>query len=366
MLKKYGLGILLLFFCKGNAQNREKTYDNILIPKNSSYWNFNLQDSVQSVRWFYVSFREGLSEKEKNNMMYYNNLRAIYQYGEFDRHGTLKKLINNVNPFDGPLEFSKANRYTYDENDRLKKSKCKVKWQSSFPILDYNQLLKINYVLDSSVFDIIIKFSYEYKYNIDGKITEELEYQSDSTVINPTKKDLYTRKVFYYDSQGNLVEQKIYAGEGAEGMPYTNLGTELGFCSDLHILYEYDIQQRMTKITMEGCKSVGAVYEYVYDEKKGYVSSVKSYIPGLSSEPVPRKVLHYNEYGDIIELNYIVPAKPYDTRSASARIRQPANRYYEYDYDSHHNWIRCRLYLEGKKEGEPSAIAERRIIYYTD
>jgi hypothetical protein len=41
-------------------------------------------------------------------------------------------------------------------------------------------------------------------------------------------------------------------------------------------------------------------------------------------------------------------------------------RYYDYDYDKHNNWIRCRMFLEGNHEGEPSIILEREIEYYNE
>ena len=64
-------------------------------------------------------------------------------------------------------------------------------------------------------------------------------------------------------------------------------------------------------------------------------------------------VFNYNENNDLVEVNFI----------SEDEINQPANRYYEYEYDNHKNWIKCKMYLEGNKN-EVTAKMERKIQYF--
>jgi hypothetical protein len=68
-------------------------------------------------------------------------------------------------------------------------------------------------------------------------------------------------------------------------------------------------------------------------------------------------VKKFNQYGDVVETNYIP-----DYEGQSDPKMRP--HYYTYEYDKHNNWIKCYMYLEGTKEGEPTMIAERQIEYY--
>jgi len=72
-------------------------------------------------------------------------------------------------------------------------------------------------------------------------------------------------------------------------------------------------------------------------------------------------VAQYNEHADITEMRFI-PLN--ETVPPKLKIGQePVIRFY--DYDKHNNWIRCRMYLMGKKD-EPTVTAERIIEYYNE
>lgn len=109
---------------------------------------------------------------------------------------------------------------------------------------------------------------------------------------------------------------------------------------------------------MYGCGEVVAKQEYSYHPTKDYLEKVKCYVtgPGEVSNPTKRFVMTYNEQGDLIEKAF--------TPNYPQQILTEKIRYYSYEYDSHKNWIKCNMYLEGTKEEEPSLAAERKIEYY--
>jgi hypothetical protein len=210
----------------------------------------------------------------------------------------------------------------------------------------------------------IIKNIYIYIYDKQGKIIEEQQYNvfrfGKKTLHKKYKKeDLFTRKLFIYNDKGQVVNQKIIAGlNGKEIGSYTDMGTECGFCEDLQLQYQYDQLGRITQVTMYGCGKVVDKEEYGYHPTKDYVETVKYYVtgPGEISNPTQNFIKTFNEQGDMIKKEFI-PNNP------KQRIRVK-EYFYSYEYDSHNNWIKCNMYLEGTKEGEPTLVAERKIEYY--
>lgn len=169
---------------------------------------------------------------------------------------------------------------------------------------------------------------------------------------------MFGRKILIYNEKGQVVNLKIIAGPWGEKMAYTDMGTECSFCEDLQMQYAYDSLGRITKVTMYGCGEIVAEEEYNYHLTKDYVETVKYYVtgPGEMSNPTKKFVKTFNENGDLIKKEFI-PNYP----EQDIAVKE---YYYSYEYDSHDNWIKCNIYMEGNKEGQPSAIAERKIEYY--
>lgn len=172
------------------------------------------------------------------------------------------------------------------------------------------------------------------------------------------EEDLFKRKLFTYNDKGQVVNQKIMAGLWGKKMAYTDMGSECGFCDDLQLKYAYDQIGRIIQVIIYGCGKIVVQEDYIYHPTKDYVEKVKFYVTGPRemSNPTKRFVMTYNEQGDIIKKEY-VPDYP------EQRFKEKT-RYYTYEYDSHNNWIKCNMYLEGTKEGEPTLVGERKIEYY--
>ena len=365
---RFLLAATVLFSITIKAQSEQK-YCGLFLDKNNKQTGKHLKDSVKKV-YFKLNERENLSRHDKERVILSNGIR-YNPYLEFDQYGRIKAIIGIIPEKDYfiTIDYSKADKYTYNDKDWHEKSKYKTALKQYYPVSNYNLLLKPNRTEVSKELIFKVKIcqeyyeeTYIYIYNKQGRITEEQVYfRGGETIKNKTaqKEDLCTRRIFIYNEKGQVVSQKITAGPFAEGqLAYTDMGTECDYCDDLQLQYVYDSQGRITQVTMFGCEEIVAREDYIYHPTKDYVETVKYYVtgPGEMSNPTKNFVKTFNENGDIIKTEFIpnypeqdIPVKEY---------------YYSYEYDNHNNWIKCNIYMEGTKEGEPSAIAERKIEYY--
>jgi hypothetical protein len=369
-LFKFLLCTTIFFSITINAQNNQK-YSGLLY---SAYSEKNLKDSVKTVYFKMCKLKQSLSDSDKDRFILSNDIRNFI-YLNIDKYGRIKTELSEagfaIDTFVTNINYKRADDYVYDDKDWAKKSNYKTALKQYCLVQNYSLLLKSNrtqvekkkYKIKGKVWQELSKDVYVYIYDEKGRIKEEQEYwlhRFAETIKDTThkKEDLFSRKLFIYNTKGQVINQKIIAGLRAKESSYSDLGTECGFCDDLQLKYAYDQLGRITQVTMYGCGKVVASEEYSYHPTKDYVEKVKCYVtgPGEMSNPTKRFVKTYNGQGDLIEKEFI-PNSPQQTLTEKVR-------YYSYEYDSHNNWIKCNMYLEGTKEGEPSLVAERKIEYY--
>ncbi len=370
------LFLALLFVSTGNAQQNSESC--ILIDKKHRWYGYNLNGPVKSVRWFYNHIKDDLSTQDKQRVKLHNDIKSLF-YTEFDEFGlTTKKILFSKGYRDMPLDSGKVDVYKYDNDDFQQKLKCRQKNNQSPVVYNQTQLLTVNHMVNSGLYGSSYRYIHSYEYDDGGKVIKNISWflsslsYSDSVMMSPKPElldeDMLYIRSFFYDANNNLVKIKIEKGQGSGESNYNDFGTEAPYCMDLQINYKYDNQNRITQIVFFSCGKVVFQEDYEYHPKKGYVMLVHSqYNTIYSSFPTRRITTHFNENGDITERNFIkdpVPGVPKEKPKLMLYGTVPANHYYNYDYDSHGNWIRCRSYMEGKKEGEPSTISERVIEYY--
>lgn len=370
----------LFFSIVTNAQSIKK-YSMLYSEKRE----MNLKDSVKSVTAYYSKIKESLPRSVKGDITVFHGAWIVYRYLELDKNG--HSVINipcnilyyiDSKPFD--LKDINVHYKDYDTKDLEKKSNYKTVTKRYFPVEDYDLLVKPNLnsyywdeEFDSTGINRIKQKNlsqdiYTYKLDEKGRIKEQLEYilfPSDSIPIkNYSKENLSSRMLFFYNEKDQVINQKPMPGytnpdEVSVNTPsFGALGTESGFCNDLQLKYKYDTQGRMIQALFYGHGQTIAKEDYIYHPTKDYTQKVKCYVtgPGGDINPTKNFIKTYNEQGDIIEKEFI---PDYPEQNIYARIK-----YYSYEYDNHKNWIKCNMYLEGTKEGEPSLVAERKIEYY--
>lgn len=356
-----------------NAQN-DKKYSGLWSEKQSGSTRKNLKDSVKTV-YFKIKPKQGLTEKKRDRFIIYNDIRD-YRYLEIDKQGRIKTEFWDSGSAEevylAAIDHQRTYDYTYDEKDWSQKSRCQTVLKPYYPVRSNNLLVKLNRVMAinaDNVFgdaDKVWKNNWEdvylYIYDKQGRITEEREFNviRGKAMLNKNRseKDLFTRKIFTYNSKGQVVSQKIIPGSYGKDMSYTDLGTESGFCEDLQLKYAYDQLGRITQVIMYGCGEIVAQEDYVYHPTKDYVEKVKCYVtgPGSIANANEKFEKTYNEQGDIVKKQFIP--------GLGGLGLYGETRYYTYEYDSHNNWIKCNMFLEGNQKGEPTLVAERKIEYY--
>lgn len=370
MKKIQFLVIFLIFFClKGQCQD-----DHNGIQTYRKYVNagLNYNDSVKSSRFFYSYVKETLDKRQRSRVLIKNFLRPAF-YTEFDQHGMLKKqiLFSGKGDFaDAPVDSSKADVYEFDERDRILKLNFNLRNPQMYPVY-INEKININYILNGGGEDkFIFNYIYIYKYNDLGNVFEEFSYLiSGDKSEEITDKDLRTKIIYEYDIKNRLSKQKLFAGQyGRELGNFTKMSTTIGLCDDAHLSYKYDDKDRVIETSLNCGTTVVQKDEYIYHPEKNYVVTIKRFIidPSMAGYYKQNTVLHYNEHGDMIEINHINnPRESWDKQPEYTTTWDggPLTMKYDYEYDRHNNWIKCRMYLEENKD-EPTIIAERVIEYY--
>lgn len=374
----YFIYAMLFFSIVTNAQSIKK-YSMLYSEKRE----MNLKDSVKSVTAFYSKIKESLPRTVRDNVIFFNGAFIGYEHLELDRNGHSTMDIPGVPNFGiKPFNLKGVNVHykDYDAKDLEKKRNYKTVTKRYFPVEDNDLLVKPNenFYFFSKEFDStglnrfdqknLVSSIYTYKLDEKSRIKEQLEYvlyPSDSIPIKEySKENLSSRMLFFYNEKDQVVYQKPMPGyinpdEVSVNTPsFGALGTESDFCNDLQLKYKYDTQGRIIQALFYGYGQTIAKEDYIYHPTKDYIQKVKCYVTGLGGDINPTKnfIKTYNEQGDVIEKEFI---PDYPEQNIYARIK-----YYSYEYDSHNNWIKCNMYLEGTKEGEPSLVAERKIEYY--
>lgn len=367
------LVILTSTFLNGQNSNR---YNLVYFEKNE----VNLKGPTKSVQTYYSKINENLSTKAKNAVQVDNGAPWNYNYLEFYENGHVKMSINNIPVFgltNPSFNDLNVDIYNYESKDLEKKEAKKTSYKKYNQNSDYYLLLKPNFdryffskVLGKSRSLInqknLIQDLYIYNNDDKGRIKEELQYVLNPSDTIPLKKydpryfDI--KLLFFYNDKNQVVSQKIVSGPENEGQiksySFNALNTEYGFCNDLQLKYKYDNRGRMTQALFYGEGQTISKEDYIYHATKDYVEKVKFYISGAGeiSNPTKNFIKTYNEQGDLIEKEFIL--------DFPEQYLKVTKIYYTYEYDSHNNWIKCNMFLEGTPDGEPTLVAERKIEYY--
>lgn len=377
----YLICFVLFFSIATNAQIDKKYSGLFSIKCNNSGFNLNLKDSIKTV---YVKFNQPKKSLSKYNIILAiaNNFVVKYSYLNFDEYQRIVELVDigyikyeylsteNIKS-DSVTKY----KYLYSKNDFLKKSKYKTALKQYYPVYNRNLLLKLD---QTEIFDREINGKKQppdymsafnvYKFEKDGKIIEEKTYSdrfaSETQKKSPSEENLNFSKLFLYNDKGQVINQKIIAGTKNidYGSTFSNMGVSCRFCDDLQLQYEYDSLGRITQIVMFGCKTTVSKEEYTYHPTQDYVETVKIYNKEGSPATMGRRNIMktFNEHGDVINIKALIDNPSYYPQSELIKNQ----KYYSYEYDSHNNWIKCKMYLEGTNEGEPTLVAERKIEYY--
>jgi hypothetical protein len=330
----------------------------------------NLRDNVKEAKFRHSFYRKGLTEEEK--WTFYLIRDTKYSPIKVFNSDGLLKFSNSSMP-DSIYKVTNIqtdNEYQYDNKEINLKEIPKLKHKFYYPLSDDYLLKRINYNVRSYVGGSenrsLMELLYQYTFDEKNRIKEISEYSPshlEDTILSRkmVKEDVWLKIINFYNEKDLVIKQKMIRGPKDDFDSSFEFSYEsIGFCEDIELKYSYDNQDRMTKVLFYGCGKIVLQEDYVYNKTQDYVEQVTIFMNGRLSGfvlPTKRFVKRFNQYGDVIETTYI---PDYDGQS-NPKMRP---HYYTYEYDSHNNWIKCYMYLEGTKDGEPTMIGERQIEYY--
>ncbi|RUT70026.1 hypothetical protein D0817_12640 [Flavobacterium cupreum] len=361
--------ILLIFTLSASAQG---DYTSKMQIKSKA--ELNLKGPVKSVNTVYSSIKQDLDHKRKFRVFFENDVTKDIAY-QFNTDGLVTKKIN-YHRDEKSLEVmipTVVFMYEYEPNDSEEKKKF-------FPFLTpLNSFEVDNFVKTNQHISRVIqtgengknsessgkKEYYYFTYKIENnKITEEKMYKDKPRKMDEKMAALYDEdekpvpdnlcylKKFIYDTKGNLVTCTFLRGDpGIEFESYL-FDNRFNICR-ANLKYYYNDKNQLIKKSLDDTKEIFVAETYTYDPENSTVKKLNRTNRLLSYLPSDNVEYTYNENRDILETRFVTEDE----------INQPLVRYYEYEYDSNKNWIKCKMYLEGNKN-EATAIAERKIEYF--
>jgi hypothetical protein len=358
-----------------NAQNNTK--DCALYKFKKSY-ECNLNDKVKVIQTRYSYVKPRLRDYEFNAFRDMDDNKFSTPYFEFYENGQVKAsfLYFRVDTIFRSIDVKKSSLYEYDSDDLKIKSLRRLNYKYRNNVFDYSMLIKPNYYCFNYEADInqytLTETNYKYTYDKKKRIKEELVYEplhiDDTIPLKKTRdKDLFIRTVFIYNEKDQVVRQKILPGPIA--LNEENYVSEISYSflnesitlkiPDLEVRYQYDQSGRIIQVALYSEEDLLCKEDYYYHQTKDYVEKAVHlrFTEDYFAE-VKKSIRYFNENGDIIKSEFI---PDYNNQRLN---KFASTKYYNYEYDNHNNWIKCNMFLEGTKEGEPTLVAERKIEYF--
>jgi len=365
-IKKAIAGFTLLYSCLCIAQENKLKVNRSL----------NLNGPVKTVNTFYSFYKQDITPLVKYRVLFENDIANDDSY-EFNKEGLpIQKAITLRTKGYEDRPQGKLYKYVYDDKDCNLKKELLPYLNISKPLsIDLDLQIKTNFNIESRFKDDreyktskldsvnvaqnqyrdLREFQYQYKTEGNKIIEEKVYYKpkpGQKIFKSPSEDELLLVKTFTYDSRGNLIECNFDL-ENISPYRDTNVDNKFNYACDTKFKCYYDDKSKVIKTTWRNYLGIFLTAIYTYDSTNTYIQ--KTHITGQQSYPYPSDdiIFNYNENNDLVEVNFI----------SEDEINQPANRYYEYEYDNHKNWIKCKMYLEGNKN-EVTATLERKIQYY--
>ncbi|MDQ8014307.1 MAG: hypothetical protein REI96_17805 [Flavobacterium nitrogenifigens] len=318
---------------------------------NKDLYHLNLNDSVKSVVYDRTFYKEDLTAYEIDDIIDIVMLREtykVYEVYDFNKYGLISTHFHDSLVYD---QKNLQNNFKYE----LDKKVYRVPDWTGMVNLNMQNVHKITFKRSNCFKYSDSDFAYKYNFDKNGKITAEKEYfvdKDDSNKIIETK--LYQTKKYIYDLKGNLVQQRLFY-EGEYKKDHYN--TEKDGAYEKWI-YEYDVRNRLIKVINLYAGNPQEVQEpsielkYKYHPTENYVTEVEIFNADGFKLKYKTAKFYYNKNADIIACEYV-----------NDILQKREKVFYEYEYDSHNNWIKYKLRYNSMQDEVIKSI-KRKISYY--
>lgn len=340
--------LLLFFFLSLSCFSQLKTNNQNGIYKD--LYQLNLNDSVKSVVYDRTFYKEDLTAYEREDITDIVIFRNSYESYDFNKYGLISRHFSDSLVYD-PKDLQ--NNFKYESDKKV----YRVPDWTGMANLNMQNVNKTTFNRAKCFTNENLDYAYKYNFDKNGKINAEKEYfvQKDAST-NKIETEIYQTKKYIYDLKGNLVQQRLfYEGKYKEDSYYTEKdGTHEKW------IYEYDGKNRLIKVTYTDAVDPQVEQEprmeqkYKYHPTENYVTEVETFDDhGFGSHYQYKKAkFYYNKNADIIACEYV-----------NDILKKQEKVYYEYEYDSHNNWIKCKL-IYNSMQGEVIKSVKRKISYY--
>lgn len=315
---------------------------------NKDLYHLNLNDSVKSVVYDRTFYKEDLTAYEIDDIIDIVMLRQTYEVYDFNKYGLISRHFYDSLVYN-PKDLQ--NNFKYE----LDKKVYRVPDWSGMVNLNMQNVNKITFKRSNCFKYSDSDFAYKYNFDKNDKIISEKEYfvdKDDSNNIIETK--LYQTKKYIYDLKGNLVQQRLfYEGEYKNDNYYVEKDG-----AHEKWIYEYDGKNRLIKVTNMGAVDPQVKEEphieqkYKYHPTENYVTEVEIFDKHGFGNKYQKAKFYYNKNADIIACEYV-----------NDYLNKQEKVFYEYEYDSHNNWIKCKLRYNSMQDEVIKSI-KRKISYY--
>lgn len=315
---------------------------------NKDLYHLNLNDSVKSVVYDRTFYKEDLTEYEIDDIIDVVILRNSYESYEFNKYGLISRHFSDSLVYN---QKDLQNKFKYESDKKV----YRVPDWSGMANLNMQNVNKTSFKRSSCFKNSDSDFAYKYNFDKNGKITAEKEYflQKDAP-NNKIETELYQTKKYIYDLKGNLVQQRLfYEGEYKN----ENYYTERDGAHEKWI-FEYDAKNRLIKMANTDAIDPQIEQEplieqkYKYHPTENYVTEVEIFYRDGFKLKYKTARFYYNKNADLIACDYV-----------NDIIQKREKIFYEYEYDSHNNWIKCKLRYNSMQD-EVLKSVKRKISYY--
>lgn len=352
------------------------------ISLSRKYSQLNLNGPVKVIKSTFTYRKENVNHwhayKSYNDLPKGGNFE-FYENGLIKISSRYSYKADSLNIF-RPINEKKASNYEYNDEDIKKLSSLNTNlkyYQNVYTDLLYYEPSYDAYSypsdgdLEKELFEYINIYSHDNKGRVKEKRYYSIWHMDDFIPYKKAKEeDLFYTITFHYNEKEQVIKQKIFSGNKDIGDNYKQIYLLFEHIAldnnggKIEVHYKYDEQERITQVSLYDFNEKEPLIgrsDYTYHPTKDYVEKVENFYEyGLSilDFPTKRWISNYNEQGDIIKREFVMDSPDQSTFNT-------ATRFYDYEYDQYNNWIKCYLYLEGKKvKGDPTLIAERKIEYY--
>ncbi|QIE58695.1 hypothetical protein G5B37_03695 [Rasiella rasia] len=370
LIAHYTLFLILLSCDSSQKNDLVKQTDS---PNNFSIYTgwqeYNLQGKPREVIFKY----ERNYEINRENWSYYENANEFWSHSLFNgrlvfdslgfRTFTSLRHKDSIGIETNDFNNRNVNKYIYDIEDYKIKIGLRQLGVPKFPI-EHPYGIQVNYLSIYTPTNDTTQVKFDYVVDKKKIIREDIYVHEDSlTDLLRQGNNTFEKRIFSYDEKDRIIKMQFLPDEYLkdDGFMYkmqNRMVNDIALPAGETNLYTYtyDENDRITQTVLTINDFKVFQEDYAYDNQSDLPFKVNRFtLSTVKRYPTKNMELYYDDWGNLTQRIDI------DDNGKPVRWR-----YYDYEYDSHNNWVRLDMFMEGTKEKseEPTLTVFRDIKYF--